>query len=600
MDDLGIVARSLDLMVQGRAQQVVVELEGQAGSTASSMIGVAGFWLGEFEAAERAGHAAVTRAGSDVDRRLALAVVALADAGLMRPALSPALDDVVAALGHSRGALDDFVRYLVAEAALTQARLGVAASVWDDSVSESWRGHSYRAMMLATGARIAAFGGRIDEAQESAREAVAVADSERARLLTMSVAGLVSGNSADVMSATTLVDEIEAAGLAVDDHLSRGLHLLAAFATVAIGDVARSASLVLIAGGDAGLSRFTIIDRALGLELLVAAAVASGDRDAAEAWGAQAEPLIDHPIARPTVQRLKARLAELAGDHEEAILLAELAVEGCRRDARNVELAESEVVLARIRVAAHDVSTATRSMRELVAESDRLGHHAVRRAAGQTLGRAGRRLHPVVGQGWAALSTRETEIAHLILAGREATQIARQLFISPHTVRVHTSRVLAAFGVGTCVQLIARAGPSTAAARAQMDEVLTPRQREVVALVAEGQSNAEVADRLGVTVKAVEKHVSAALRRSGARSRLDLARGHPSESVELVVGEGEEPAAEVLELGLLEPLGLLDRDERDDLAVGRATGGLEALAAEDRPEREEGLAADPVDDDDLG
>ncbi len=599
MDDLGTVARALDLMVEGRAHQVVVELEGQAGSTARSMTGMAGFWLGEFEAAESAGRAAVTAAGSDVDRRLALAVVALADAGLMRHAPSPALDDAVAALGPSGDALDDFVRYLVAEAALTQARLGVAASVWDDSVTESWRGHSYRAMMLATGARIAAFGGRIDEAQGSAREAMAEADSERARLLTMSVAGLVSGNSSDVTSTATLVDEIEAAELVPHDHLSRGLHLLAAFAAVAIGDVAHSASLVLIAGGDAGLSRFTIIDRALGLELLVAAAVALGDRDAAEAWGAQAEPLADHPIARPTIQRLKARLAELAGDRERAIELAELAADGCRLDDRNVELAETEVVLARIRVAGNDLSTASRSMRELVAASDRLGHHAVRRAAGQTLGRAGRRLPPVIGEGWAALSAREAEIAHLILAGQETTQIAKGLFISPHTVRVHTSRILAAFSVGTRVQLLARAGAAQVAT-SPMAAALTPRQCEVVAFVAEGLSNADIADRLCVSVKAVEKNVSAALRRSGARSRLDLARSWGAGSVELVVGEGEELAAEVLERGLLEPLGLLERDERDDLAVSGASGGLEALAAEDRAEREERLAADPVDHDDLG
>ncbi|VXB09421.1 LuxR family transcriptional regulator [Aeromicrobium sp. 9AM] len=599
MDDLGTVARSLDLMAQGRAPEVAVELADQAGSVARSMIGMAAFWLGEFEVAERAGRAAVTAAGSDVEHHLALAVVALADAGLMETAPSPALDDVVAALGPSLDAMDDFVRYLVAEAALTQARLGVAAAVWDESVTESWRGHSYRAMMLATGARIAAFGGRIDEAQGSARQAVALADSERTRLLTMSVAGLVSGNSSDVTSTSALVAEIEAAGLAADDHLSRGLHLLAAFAAVAIGDVAQSASLVLIAGGDAGLSRFTIIDRALGLELLVAAAVALGDRDAAEAWGAQAEPLADHPIARPTIQRLKARLAEMAGDRERAIELAELAVEGCRLDARNVELAETEVVLARIRVAGNDLSTASRSMRELVAASDRLGHHAVRRAAGQTLGRAGRRLPPVIGDGWAALSAREAEIAHLILAGQETTQIAKGLFISPHTVRVHTSRVLAAFSVGTRVQLVARASVPQGAT-SPMGAALTPRQREVVALVAEGLSNADIAERLSVSVKAVEKNVSAALRRVGARSRLDLARGWAAGSVELVVGEREELAAEVLECGLLEPLGLLERDERDDLAVSGASGGLEALTAEDRPEREERLGADPVDHDDLG
>jgi DNA-binding CsgD family transcriptional regulator len=547
MDHLRIVATSLDLMLEARAGEVVTDLGDRPDSTAQSMVAMSHFWLGRFDAAERSAHAALSRTQSAAERGLALAALALAEAGLTTSEPSAALDEAVSSLGPSRDAMDDFVRYLVAEAALTQARIGVAEAVWDDSVPESWRGHSYRAMMLATGSRIAAFGGRIDEAQGRAQQAMAEADGGRARLLTKAVAGLASGNGSDFTATRSLVDEIEGAGLAADDHLGRGVHLLAAFGAVAIGDVERSAALVLTAGGDEGLTHFVVIDRALGLELLVAAAVATGDRDAAEAWGAQAEPLVDHPIARPTIQRLKARLAEMAGDHDRAIMLAEQAVEGCRRDARNVELAETEVVLARLRVAGNDVSTATRSMRELVAESDRLGYHAVRREAGRTLGRAGRRLPPVVGNGWGALSARETEIAGLILEGRETSQIARLLFISPHTVRVHTSRVLAAFGVGTRVQLLARAGEPSEGARARAGQALTPRQREVVTLVAEGLSNAEVADRLGVTVKAVEKHVSAALRRSGARSRLDLVRGQTSDSVELVVGEGEELAPEVFE-----------------------------------------------------
>jgi DNA-binding NarL/FixJ family response regulator len=38
---------------------------------------------------------------------------------------------------------------------------------------------------------------------------------------------------------------------------------------------------------------------------------------------------------------------------------------------------------------------------------------------------------------------------------------------------------------------------------------LTPRERETLALVAEGRSNAAVADALGVTERAVERHINA-------------------------------------------------------------------------------------------
>ena len=48
--------------------------------------------------------------------------------------------------------------------------------------------------------------------------------------------------------------------------------------------------------------------------------------------------------------------------------------------------------------------------------------------------------------------------------------------------------------------------------------MLTPREREVLALMAEGRSNAAMADALVVSERAVEKHVTAIF------SKLDLPR----------------------------------------------------------------------------
>lgn len=53
---------------------------------------------------------------------------------------------------------------------------------------------------------------------------------------------------------------------------------------------------------------------------------------------------------------------------------------------------------------------------------------------------------------------------------------------------------------------------------------MSPRQAEVAALVAQGLSNQLVAQRLGITVKGVEKHVGDILRRWSGTSRFDLAR----------------------------------------------------------------------------
>jgi DNA-binding NarL/FixJ family response regulator len=53
---------------------------------------------------------------------------------------------------------------------------------------------------------------------------------------------------------------------------------------------------------------------------------------------------------------------------------------------------------------------------------------------------------------------------------------------------------------------------------------LTPREREVLALMAEGYSNAAIAGRLVVTERAVEKHVSNIFMKLGFASEPDRHR----------------------------------------------------------------------------
>ncbi len=61
------------------------------------------------------------------------------------------------------------------------------------------------------------------------------------------------------------------------------------------------------------------------------------------------------------------------------------------------------------------------------------------------------------------------------------------------------------------------------AAEADEQPALTPREREVRALVAQGLPDKRIAELLHISVKTVEKHVGAALRKAGARNRTELA-----------------------------------------------------------------------------
>jgi DNA-binding CsgD family transcriptional regulator len=78
-------------------------------------------------------------------------------------------------------------------------------------------------------------------------------------------------------------------------------------------------------------------------------------------------------------------------------------------------------------------------------------------------------------------------------------------------------------------QLGERPRPAPAAAPAAGDEAgtlaaLTPREREVAALVAEGRTNRQIGAQLHLSEKTIEKHVSSAMGKLGVTSRTGIAR----------------------------------------------------------------------------
>ncbi|MEO7126657.1 MAG: helix-turn-helix transcriptional regulator [Nakamurella sp.] len=412
---------------------------------------------------------------------------------------------------------------LLAEAALANARVDIAAKFLEryGSPPDVLLGgpHPFLTFVRALAARVATFQADITRAEGLVDDAIRGATSPVEALLALACSALVRGNADQRRATRLLVDRISVAPAPVD-AITRGCFVLAAYGAVALGDAVLGAQLILIAGGDADLSQLRIIDRALGLEVLAAVAVAENDADSAEAWLARLAPLSHHPIAAPTVDRVRSRISLLAGDAGAALASAEKALFHAKRDGRAIEVAEAEILRARAQIAQHRGGAATRDLASLVSASGMRGHFAVRRSAARELRQAGRRLPPAVSSGWEGLSGREREVALLVAKGRSNTGLAQDLFLSEHTVRMHVSRVLQAFGVATRTGVAVALSPAGGRA---VSAALTSRQLEVVTRITAGATNRQIAADMGIGVTTVEKHVNAILRRWDVRSRAEIA-----------------------------------------------------------------------------
>jgi len=447
--------------------------------------------------------------------------------------------------GSTDADLAHFARYLLAEAALASGRLMLAAEFIGRSGTAVERfldgpsgAHPFGIVLHIVRVRVLVFTGRIDEARELLNRAPEPTTSLM-QLLHDATELLVRGNAAERSAVRALADAVEADPVALRDYLSRGCSALAAFGLVAIGDVQRAARLAFLAGGDADLSHLTTIDRALGFELLIEAAANEGDLDAAVAWQARAEHLLDDPIAVSTVERIAARIRLLLGDAVSARAWAEQAVAHAVAEGRVVEAAEAEVLVSRARRAGAPGPGVAR-LSILVDDAERTGYRAARQAAVRELRASGRRLPPAAGSGWNGLSAREQDVAVIVAEGLTNAEIAARLHLSEHTVRAHVSRVLAAFGAASRFVVAARLAEILPQEHPDSPPpALTPRQHAVVHGIARGAGNAEIARQLGVTPKTVEKHVADIARRWGADSRIAIARQARTMSAPPIV-EGDE------------------------------------------------------------
>ena len=491
------------------------------------------FFAQDFEASSRSAAEAVASADDAETLMFARAASAWSAAGWPSKYQGDPWADAMAEL-HL---LDDthpdaraFILYLLAESALGCARLDLGARIVatsgdlpHDFLALDGRPHPYLAMMQVMRARLLGFQGQVTEA-------LAVLDAIDfepgiAELLVAATRCLLVGNNAQRQSVRSIADRLERELGAPHDYISAGCYILVSYGLIAASDIARAAKFVLAAGRTPSLANLSIIDRALGLEMLVAAAVAENDLDAAQAWRLQAAPLLEQTIAAPTIERINSRVELLAGNATTAAEWAEKALAHALADGRAVEAAEGEIVLSRARIALSERGVASSRLEAMAAQAVSSGHLAAQKSAARELRSIGRRLRPTPGSGWDGLSAREQDVALLVAEGFGNQAIAAELHLSEHTVQAHVSRVLAAFGAASRLAVAAQlTGMLPRDPDAAPPPELTPRQQTVAEHIARGRTNDAIARDLGVSVKTVEKHVSEILRRWQVASRIGIAR----------------------------------------------------------------------------
>ncbi len=332
------------------------------------------------------------------------------------------------------------------------------------------------------------------------------------RCLQAMAAGL-RGNKAEVV---LIAEDLRSRIVAPSTYADAGLALLGAFGLASCGFPAAAAELLLYGAGGPGLPLLPMTLRAYGYDLLIEAATAAGNLELAGWILAEFDRLdlagIPQMLAAREASRARVQIAqgELATGMVRAHAAAQQAV------AASSELVGTRAALTLARAGAGVTGEASGALvRRLVAE---VGSEDLRAWMDRALAESGRAPRPLPGLGWDQLSATQQVVARLAARGLRNQEIADLLVVSPRTVEAHVGAILDVLGVSNRVGIVAAADARRSVDPAAL-ATMTARQRQVAMELVDGRTNAEIAARLGIGQKAVEKHVSGLLRGLGVGSR---------------------------------------------------------------------------------
>lgn len=228
------------------------------------------------------------------------------------------------------------------------------------------------------------------------------------------------------------------------------------------------------------------------------------------------------------VARARAMCLRLLGQHEEA--LRHLDVAAAQAAAAGAPVEAALVALERARVALAAGPAFDRRTRD-----DLVASLAVLREGGlagpllearQLLGDGGGTLagqftsHELVDE----LSVIEREVLTEFSKGASPALIADRLLLHERTVESHLDRVRLRLGIRTPADAAAHLGVRPGSSGRRRPWELTPREIEVLQLIAAGRTNQQIADELVISLHTAIRHVANILEKTGAANRTAVAR----------------------------------------------------------------------------